>query len=204
MKKTVQIILGIVIVVMAYILIDQIVAPLQFQKQVKTREAAVIDKIINIRSAERMYKMVNQKYTGSFDTLLNFVLNDSITVKKTLGSADDSIAVAKGLVKEERFKVAVKDTAFGKKKLTVEQIKDLPVIPHADGAKFILAAGIFQTESKVSVPVFVCKAPYKLFLSDLNNQLLINLIDEKKALDKYPGIKVGSLEQATNDAGNWE
>ena len=42
---------------------------------------------------------MNQVYTGNFDSLINFVLNDSMVVyEKAFGSADDSVAVARGLV----------------------------------------------------------------------------------------------------------
>jgi hypothetical protein len=57
----------------------------------------------------------------------------------------------------------------------------------------------------VNVPVFEAKAHYKTFMHDQDKQLLINLLDEQEnVLYRYPGIKVGDLTQATNDAGNWE
>ena len=65
-------------------------------------------------------------------------------------------------------------------------------------------AGIFTTESGVVVPVFEARAPFKLYLSDLDAQELRNLVDDREQLDKYPGLKVGAMDQATNDAGNWE
>ncbi len=40
---------------------------------------------------------------------------------------------------------------------------------------------------------------------DLDEQELINLIDNaKNVFYKYPGIMVGDITRATNDAGNWE
>ena len=123
-----------------------------------------------------------------------------------MGSADDSVAVAKGLVKTEKFKMAVIDTVFGEKKLTRDQVRNLRYIPFAaEGTEFIMDAGMFTTESKVIVPVFECKAPYKTFLADLDRQELINLIHEcKNIFEVYPGVKVGAMDAATNDAGNWE
>ena len=57
----------------------------------------------------------------------------------------------------------------------------------------------------MTVQVLECRAPYKAFLADLNRQELINLIDEREnTFNDYPGIKVGSMTSATNDAGNWE
>lgn len=204
MKKVLQIVFAIVIIALAYVLYDQIMTPLDFQKHKNAREAAVIEKIKDIRTAERAYKQAKQSYTANFDDLIAFLLNDSLVYEKALGSADDSTSVAKGLVKIEKFKIAAKDTVFGAKKLSVEDIKNIAFIPYGQGKKFILNAGAFTTESKVVVPVFECKAPYKDFLDDLDRQELVNLIDDRKSLSKYPGIKVGAMDQATNDAGNWE
>ncbi len=204
MKKAIQIVLFLVIVVLAYVLIDGIMEPLRFQQATKQREVSVIERLKDIRTAERAYKQVNQRFTGSFDSLINFVLNDSLTFEKAIGSADDSIAVAKGLVKREKFNMAVIDTIFGARKLTPEQVKNFRFIPHSGGKEFYMEAGNLTTESKVVVPVFECRAPYKAFLSDLDQQLLVNLIDDRETLDKYPGIKVGSMNEATNEAGNWE
>jgi hypothetical protein len=72
------------------------------------------------------------------------------------------------------------------------------------GTQFEMAAGILVTSSKVPVPVFEAKVHYNDILWDIDRQSVVNLIDERKNLDKYPGLKVGDLNVATNDAGNWE
>ncbi len=204
MKKVLLIVLAVVVVGLSYILYQQIMTPLRFENQALQRKAAVIERIKDIRSAERAYKQINTAYTGSFDSLINFVLNDSLVFERSFGSADDSLTVARGLFKKEQFKIAVIDTVFGTKKLTADAVRQLRFIPFGDGREYILDAGILETESKVKVPVFECKAPYKDFLFDLDPQELVNLIDTDKGLSKYPGVKVGSMTTATNDAGNWE
>lgn len=206
MKKNLiwQIALAVVIVALVVWLYLIIVNPLRFAKEKNIREKAVIERIKDIRSAERAYKQVYGEYTGSFDELIRFVLNDSMTYERTFGSMDDSVAVAQNLVRTEKFKMAAIDTIFGQKRLTPDAVRQLRYIPYGDGTEYYLASTVLTTESRVSVPVFECKAPYKDFLQDLNRQELINLIDEQKAINRYPGIKVGSLEVATNDAGNWE
>ncbi len=102
--------------------------------------------------------------------------------------------------------MAVRDTIFSPRKLDSKQIQDMKFVPYAaDGGQYILNASMLTTESKVVVPVFEAKAPYKMFLSDLDHQLLVNLIDnDKNVCNRYPGVAVGSVERATNDAGNWE
>lgn len=205
-KKIFQILLGLGIVGLAYYLIMQVVGPLQFQQEHDRREKAVIEKIVNIRDAQRAYKQVYSKFTDNFDELIRFVLNDSLTYVMSIGSADDSVAVAQGLVRREEFKIAAIDTVFSSLgvKLTPSEVRDLPYVPFANGQKFILNAGELTTGARVTVPVMECKAPYKMFLADLREQELINLIDYRMTIGKYPGIKVGSMDQATNEAGNWE
>ena len=205
MKKIIQIVLAVVIVALGYYAVDMVYSSIYFQKQTDARKAVVIERIKDIRSAQRSFKQVNQRYTSSFDTLINFVLNDSLVMERKLVDEDDSVAMARLKAKKikniQKFKVVVIDTVFGEKKLTAERF-----IPFAaEGTEFIMDAGMFTTESKVIVPVFECKAPYKEFLADMDRQELINLINEcKNVFEVYPGIKVGAMDAATNDAGNWE
>ena len=204
-KAAIQIVLALVVIGLAFVVYRQLTIPLQFDKEVEKRSAAVIDRIKDIRSAERAYKQVYDKYCGNFDSLIAFVLTDSMVYERSFGSADDSVAVARGLVKGEQFKMAVIDTAFGTKKLTPAQVQQLRYIPYSADQEYILEAGALETESGVTVQVFECRAPFKAYLSDLNHQELVNLIDERENTFKdYPGIKVGSMTSATNDAGNWE
>lgn len=205
MRKVIQIVLALLMVFLAFVIYKQIMTPLKFQKEVAVRSTAVIDRIKDIRTAERAYKQANQVYSGNFDSLINFVLNDSLVYEKAFGSADDSVAVARGLFKREKFKMAVIDTIFGSRKMTPEMVKQIRMIPYSNNEEFILQAGELNTESGVKVKVFEARAPYKAFLHDLSKQELINLIDEKETtFNDYPGIKVGSMTSATNDAGNWE
>ncbi|MBO5656308.1 MAG: hypothetical protein J6R31_03640 [Rikenellaceae bacterium] len=210
MKKIIQIVLAVVIVALGYYAVDMVYSSIYFQKQTDARKAVVIERIKDIRSAQRSFKQVNQRYTSSFDTLINFVLNDSLVMERKLVDEDDSVAMARLKAKKikniQKFKVAVIDTVFGEKKLTAEQVRNLRFIPFAaEGTEFIMDAGMFTTESKVIVPVFECKAPYKEFLADMDRQELINLINEcKNVFEVYPGVKVGAMDAATNDAGNWE
>lgn len=200
MKTVIQILLLAAVVGLSYVLYQQIITPLHFNSTVESRSKDVIQRLKDIRSAQRAYKSVHGVYANSMDTLINFVVNDSITYEIKFGSEDDSLAKAKGLVKTEKIKFAVIDTIFNHS----FDAKSLKFIPHSNNAEFIMGADTIRTESKVLVPVFEAKAPYKLFLNDLDHQELVNLIDRRISLEKYAGIKVGAIDAATNDAGNWE
>jgi hypothetical protein len=55
----------------------------------------------------------------------------------------------------------------------------------------------------VEVHVFEAKAPFTAFLNGMDEQTIINLISKFEDIDKYPGLKVGSLMEPSTD-GNWE
>ena len=211
MKRIAQIILGVVILGLVYVIYDQISTPIRFDDEVKDRNAQVIDRIKDIRTAQRSFKSKYQRFTGSFDTLISFVLNDSLELERKIVDEDDSVAMAmlkkSGRKNVQKFKVAVIDTVFAPKKLSRADVENLRYIPGTDNkAQFIMEAGIITTESKVMIPVVECRAPYKMYLDTVEfRQDIINLIDnDVHNLQRYPGIKFGSMETGNNEAGNWE
>ena len=210
MKKVLQICLAIVIIALAYVVYRQIATPVEFENERKTKEAAVIERIKDIRTAERAFKSKYQRFTGSFDTLIDFILNDSLIMERRLVDEDDSAAMAQLKLRKiqnvEEFSIPVIDTVFAPRKLSVADVQNLRYIPGTENkVEFLLAAGSVET-GNVVVPVMECKAPYKMFLDTVKyRQDLINLIDENKNIyNKYPGVKVGDINQPNNEAGNWE
>ena len=201
MKRIFQIILGVVIVALVYIIYVQISTPLNFNKELAAKKAAVIERIKDIRTAQRSFKSKYQHFTSTFDTL---------ELERKLVDEDDSVGMAmlkkSGKKNIEKFKIAVIDTIFSPKKLSVEQVKQLRYIPGTDDkAQFIMEAG-YTTASNVVVPIVECRAPYKMFLDTVAyRQEIINLIDEEENIfNRYPGVKFGSMEAGNNEAGNWE
>ena len=207
MKKIAQIILAVVIVALVYVIYDQISTPIRFEQEMKAKKAQVIDRIKDIRTAQRAFKSKYQRFTGSFDTLASFILNDSLELERKIVDEDDSVAMAmlKKMNKKnvEKFTVAVIDTI---KRLSRQDVEDLRYIPTTDKqAQFIMEAGS-AVASNVTVPIVECRAPYKLFLDTVAyRQEIINLIDdEENNFNRYAGVKFGSMEAANNEAGNWE
>ncbi|MGL4364495.1 MAG: hypothetical protein ACRCSB_04755 [Bacteroidales bacterium] len=194
-----RIALVLLIAVLSYALVQSILSPIRFQKEKEGRYAKVIERLKDIRTLQRVYKSEFGRYTNGFDTLMNFYKNGQITVELQIGSLDDSVAVARKQVVRKREKVNVRDNILPN--LIVDS---LPFIPFSGGKKFQMAAGTLLTSSKVNVAVFELLAHNDLVLKGMDRQQVINLNDERKKLEKYPGLKVGSLTEATNDAGNWE
>ena len=77
-KRIIQIVLAVVIVCLIYVIYKQISTPIIFAKEKAAREARVIDRIKDIRTAERSFKTKYNRFTGDFDTLINFVLTTVI------------------------------------------------------------------------------------------------------------------------------
>ena len=210
MKKAVQFLLGLVIIGLIYVVATLIHTPLSFEKQLETRNADVIVKLKDIRAAERAYKSKYQQFTGDFDSLIYFILNDSLEMERKLVDEDDSVAMAQlkkaGKKNVEKYSLAVIDTIFNPRKLSKEDVQNLRYIPHTDKVEFILEAAKIMTGANVLVPVVECRAPYKMYLDTVAyRQNIINLIDDRvNNFNAYAGLKFGSMEGSNNEAGNWE
>ena len=210
MKKAVQFLLGLVIIGLIYVVATLIHTPLSFEKQLETRNADVIVKLKDIRAAERAFKSKYQQFTGDFDSLIYFILNDSLEMERKLVDEDDSVAMAQlkkaGKKNVEKYSIAVIDTIFNPRKLSKEDVNNLRYIPHTNNVEFILEAAKVMTGANVLVPVVECRAPYKIYLDTVAyRQNIINLIDDRENnFNAYAGLKFGSMEGSNNEAGNWE
>lgn len=168
-KKLVQVALAIVILGLIYVIYQQIATPIRFEKETNQRKALVIDRIKDIRTAERAFKTKYQHFTGDFDSLINFVLNEELELERKIVDEDDSVGLAQlkkaGKKNVETFTIAVIDTIFAPKTLTPDQVKELRYVPFTERkVQYILQAGQLTTGSGVVVPVVECRIPYKAFL----------------------------------------
>jgi hypothetical protein len=81
----------------------------------------------------------------------------------------------------------------------------LKIVPVPDTlAYFNLGATVITTGSGITVPVFEARVHNNVVLRNLDRQLVINLNDQRRVQNRYPGLKVGSLTETNNNAGNWE
>jgi hypothetical protein len=211
MKTIIQVILGVIIVVLAYLLYDSLMDPIRFNKAVEHRKDLVVQRLKDIRELQVVYKDNYGRYSGGFDTLINFYKYDSMKIIKQVGSWDDSAAVAKKLVYTDTIRVAVKDTLFKwvvvkdalYKRVPEFNIDSLAYVPIVN-EPFQLYAISYLSISKVIIPLFEASVHNDVYLKGLDRQSIVNLNDEHSNMNKYPGLKVGSVTQPNNNAGNWE
>jgi hypothetical protein len=210
MKTAFQILLTIAILVLAYFCIDSINKPVKFQKDYDTRRDNVIERLKEIRSAQVAYRSVNGVYTASFDTLIAFVAADSLPMVRMEGALTDSMlfegmteatALKMGIITRDTSRISVKDSLFSRKPWILDSLR---YVPFTDKIEFEMGIGVIKTASEVEVPVFEARVHNNIYLNGLEEQEIININDRQRKLEKYPGLKVGSLSEANNNAGNWE
>lgn len=78
----IKIVLAIVIIFLAYLVIDSIRTPVKFRTEKEKREKVVINKLKDIRNAQLLYKSVNNKYAADWDTLILFLRTAEIPIVK--------------------------------------------------------------------------------------------------------------------------
>ncbi|MCK4631050.1 MAG: hypothetical protein KAT40_06380 [Bacteroidales bacterium] len=208
MRIVIKILLGVAIIILGYLVIESIMEPIRFNKEKKKRENATIRNLKDIRTAQVAYKAKYGKYIGSFDTLISFVKFDSFPVVKAIGRISDSLwdegvtekeAIKMGIIIRDTSYVSVLDSIFS----DTYPIDSLRFIPYSE-EEFFLDATKIETASKVKVNVFEAHVLNDVLLHGLNKQLIINYSAEREKITGFKGLKVGSLEEATNNAGNWE
>ncbi|MEZ5195444.1 MAG: hypothetical protein R2764_03310 [Bacteroidales bacterium] len=197
-NNIIKILLLVIIVILAYLVFESVMKPVRFNKAVDKRSKAVIQNLQDIRSAELTFKAINGKYTASFDTLFDFLQNGMIPVVKMVPDPTDTTFTK--TIRDTTGYIRVMDSLFHSRPNF--DVKHLKYIPFTDKKEFTLDAGIIE-KGGVDINVFEATAHFNLILHGLDEQMVINLIAAKEQIERYPGLKVGSMTEASTD-GNWE
>ena len=227
MKLAFRTLLVIAVCAMCYLCVTSITVPIEFEQEQAKREQQIIKKLVDIRKVQIEYQKINNHFCPNADTLVQFILEGQLPVILKEGVLSDeqlkngltekkAIAIIKrGNQKEiianglENFR---RDTTYLSvyesilaKDYTKEQIADLVVIPHSNGTKFQFDTITYvNANTGLPTPLFQVSAHYDTYLFDLNRQQLINLKDKQTKMNRFNGLKVGSVEEPNNNSGNWE
>jgi hypothetical protein len=227
MKLAFRTLLVIAVCAMCYLCVTSITVPIEFEQEQAKREQQIIKKLVDIRKVQIEYQKINNHFCPNADTLVQFILEGQLPVILKEGVLSDeqlkngltekkAIAIIKrGNQKEiianglENFRrdttyVSVYESILAND-YTKEQIADLVVIPHSNGTKFQFDTITYiSAASSLPTPLFEVSAHYDTYLSDLNRQQLINLKDKQTKMNRFNGLKVGSVVEPNNNSGNWE
>jgi len=198
MKIVIQLVLLVVIVALGWFVYSSIMEPVKFKEEMDARQAKVVQHLKDIRNTQFYYKRAHSEYAKSFDSLVAYIRDGEIPVVKIIPDPEDTTFVR--TINDTVGFVSVVDSLFGKR--INFNFSNLGVIPFSNGELFKLDAGSIE-RGGVKVSVFESKAHYKTYLYGMDEQAIINLVASKEDIERYPGLKVGSMTEPSTD-GNWE
>ena len=208
MKVTLKILLAVAVVLLAYMCYRSIMGPIEFKDERDRRENLIKARLIDIRKAQIEYKNIHKVHAANFDELskflkdekLPFLIKEGVLTDEQLEKGmTEKEAVKKGLIRRDTVWVTAVDTLFGKG----YNVDDLRNVPGAN-VQFTIDTATLTSGSGYTVKVFQCGVLYDDYLGDLNKQEVYNLKDKASKMGKYAGLRVGSVEEINNNAGNWE
>jgi len=189
-------------VLLAYKIYDGVMGNIRFHQEKKVRYAKVINKLKIIRDAELAYKRVKGDYSNDFNTLVNFIDNDSFPEVRT--HEETKTVIERGVSKQVEFKVT--DT-IGYNRVILgfkdKDYKNMMNVPGTD-AKFELATGhVLKGAAEIKTSVFEVKVTKKIVLEGMDKNLIEQEVNVY-AVDQVRGayVSVGTLEDV-KDSGNW-
>ena len=205
MKKGLSIVINIVlfaiIVLLAWQVVKSIQAPIKFNHEQKAREAKVVERLIDIRNAEVLYKNATSQYTNNFDSLIKFCQTAEIPIVKIVPDPTDTTFTR--TINDTIGYVMVMDSLkAGRDHFNINELKTVPF--GANNEQFELEAGNISRNG-IDIPVFEARlaTPGAAFNEKEWKQRVDNAKAEKESINRYAGLKVGSMEEASTD-GNWE
>lgn len=229
MKVTLKILLSVAIIVLAYMCYRSIMTPIEFNNEKKARDNAIIARLIEIRKAQIEYKNVHGVHAANFDELGKFLNEEKLPLVLKEGVLSDE-QLEKGMTEEKAAKIVqkaeatgnwsevekeglkgfkrdtawvlAKDTLLGKD-YDVANMRYVPGVP-GDKVEFHMDTATLESASGYEIKVFVCDVPFDSYLRGMDAQLSFNLKDQAQKQGKFPGLRVGSLDEINNNAGNWE
>ena len=189
-------------IILAYFVYNSINSEVEFQQVAKVRVAENVQKLKDLRQVQIAYKKVNNTYSNNFESLIDFLENDSMAIVKAIGETPDSLtdvqALELGIISRDTAYVLAKETVFDEAYLSSRNEKfpldlsALTSVPHSD-QNYSVDAGMVE-KGKVVVQVFEISTTYGAVFTGLDA--------ENKSFELGNLLKVGSMDEASLN-GNW-
>ena len=196
----INIALALIALLLVYLIYKSISEPVVFENIRKERELEVVQNLKDIRSTQTLFKQTYNRYTADFDSLIDYIKTGKLPVVNIVADPNDTTFTK--TINDTVGYIAVADSLFrNRENFNVESLR---YVPYSENEKvqFELQAG-YITRGGLKVAVFEVKTPYWVYLWDLDPQRVNNLRAEQEDLDKYAGLKVGSMDEPSLN-GNWE
>ena len=206
--KKITLILIPINIILAFFVYDSITSEVEFNKQAKERIAENVQKLKDLRTLQIAYKKENDVFADNFNSLLDFLENDSTTIIKSVGETPDSLvngkqitdaqALEMGLISRDTSYVSAKESIFDENYIKSRDnkypfnINTISIIPFTE-QQYNIDANVIE-KGKVNVQVFEISAAFKHVFNGLDA--------ENKKYDLNSLLKVGSMTEASLN-GNW-
>ena len=195
----INIVLVLLAIFLGYLVYNSSSQPLVFENTKRERETKVVQNLKDIRSSQDLFKDYYNRYTANFDSLIEFIKVGELPLINIVKDPNDTTDTK--TINDTVGFVKVMDSLF--KDRTNFNVEALRYIPFSDPQQeFEIQAGYIM-RGGMNVPVFEVKAHYNTYLNGLDKQRIRNESALREDLDKYPGVKVGSMSEPSTD-GNWE
>jgi hypothetical protein len=193
----IKIILAAVIMVLGLLVFRSLNKPLRFENNLKSRRDVIVSKLKDIPTAENLFHNQYGHYTSSFDSLKTLVKTGRIPEVKIIPDSTDITFTR--IISDTICFMNIFDSIFARKNYSLEKLNE---VPFSDDDLFSIMAGKINNGG-VDVPVFEVSVLMEICTKDIDKQFVINRIKELEDKSKFPGLKVGSMTEASTD-GNWE
>lgn len=207
LRIVLQIALGVIAVVLALVIYRGIMKPVRFNQEKDQRAAVVVQRLKDIRTVQEAYKKAYGHFINDIDSVILFLQDGELPYTRMIGTVPDSLteeeAIKLKIVSRETFTENAYNVLFPKETDKDGHLARLAYVPYTQQTEKINLQAGFIEKNGYNVPVFEAKVPFELFLNGMDEQLIRNTISQANDLNRYPGIKVGSMEEAITD-GNWE
>ena len=210
MRITLNILLVGAILLLTYVCFRSIMNVEDFNREKKHRDLAIQTRLIDIRTAQIEYKNLHGFHAGSFEDLTKFLNEEKLPFVIKEGALSDeqlekgmteTQAIKEGIIRRDTTWILAKDTLFGPG-FNASTLANVPV--EGVNAKFMMDTATISSGSGYTVKVFEASVLYDTYLGDLDRQELINLKDKMAKMGRFEGLRVGSVTEINNNAGNWE
>ena len=183
---------------LAYLVFDSIRQPVAFENTRKEREIKVVQSLKDIRSTQTLFKQTYNRYTANFDSLIEYIRTGELPIVNMIPDPEDTTFTK--TINDTVGYIKVIDSLFNSRENF--DVNSLRIVPFSQNVAFEMQAGYIM-RGGLKVAVFEAKTPYSSYLWDLDPQRVNNLRAEQEDLDKYAGLKVGSMDEPST-SGNWE
>ena len=193
MRLVINLILAAIVVGLVFVLISSIQEPIAFKAEKDKRERAVIDKLMEIRTAQEAFRTIKQGFAPTFDSLSYVLQNDSFMIIKVIGDPDDP-----NFTGEITYDTSY-SSAYDSIVAMDINLDSLRYVPYSSGQEFDIQADTITYQS-TTVEVVEVGTRRKYFMGRYAD---IRLAKYDDGYDPNSYIKFGNMN-APNLAGNWE